>query len=71
LIIRRFSKTRWSVFVTIPAEYIHKWGIRDKDFVVFYDSPTGNIVLQFITQEELREMLKSPKEVIIDETTRS
>jgi bifunctional DNA-binding transcriptional regulator/antitoxin component of YhaV-PrlF toxin-antitoxin module len=71
LIIRRFSKARWSVFVTIPAEYIHKWNIRGKDFVVFYDSPTGNIVLQFITQEELREMLKSPKEVIIDETTRS
>jgi bifunctional DNA-binding transcriptional regulator/antitoxin component of YhaV-PrlF toxin-antitoxin module len=55
--------------VTIPAEYIHKWGIREKDFVIFYDSPTGNIILQFITQEELREMLKSPKEVIIDETT--
>lgn len=68
MIIRRFNKTRASCFVTIPAEYIHKWGIRDRDYVIFSDSPTGAIILRFITEKELRQFITDGKGVVIDET---
>ena len=62
MIIRKYYRNRDSVGLTIPKEYVIKYNLRAKDYVVFIETGNGDLLLRFLTQEELNKLLLSRKE---------
>lgn len=70
MIIRKYWINKGSMYVIIPAEYVHKWELDKKDYVAVYDTPTGAIVLQFIKREDLENIFRKGGIQISYEVTR-